>query len=131
MVEDSVTDGRRVAQLLASEVTGRAGDLADLVVDDADRDADPTEDGAHAYDVRQTGAGGTDGRRVASVHLQPDRVRLDVRAAPVVALETAADLDLRARPRATTPPSTVVFVERGAETKRAADLLGVVARADD
>jgi hypothetical protein len=117
MVEDRITDGRRIAQLLASEVDGRAGALADLSVTNARRDVEPTADGARAYDVE------LDGEAVATAFVQPDRVRIEVSRAPERVLSVAADAGLRARPKATRPPRTVVFVETGAEVKRATDAL--------
>ncbi len=123
MVEDRITDGRRIAQLLASELEGREdGELARVSVVDADRDVDPTEDGARAYDVSR------DGDRLARVFVHPDRVRLELGFEPRTALEAAADVDLRARPKATTPPRTLVFVENGAAVKRATDVLEAVSR---
>jgi hypothetical protein len=50
MVEDTVTDGKRIAQLLASELTGLdEGLLEDISVADADPDAVPTDAGTEAY----------------------------------------------------------------------------------
>ncbi len=125
MVEDRITDGRRIAELLASEVEGRAGDLADISVADADREVEPSVDGTPAYDVA---AGG---ERIARAFVHPDRVRLEVEADPERALTAARDLDLRARPVGADPPRTAVFVESGAEAKRAGDVLGAVARDSD
>ena len=52
MVVDEITDGRRIAQLLSSEVHGReSGSLGRLSVVDADRDVEPTEFGAFAYGI--------------------------------------------------------------------------------
>jgi len=52
MVEDRVTDGKRIAQLLASELSGREdGDLDTVSVVDADPDAEPVPDGSTAYRV--------------------------------------------------------------------------------
>jgi hypothetical protein len=124
MVEERITDGRRIAQLLASEVDGREGDLAGLAVTRADRDVEPTPEGARAYDVSRAAA---DADPLAVVYVQPDRVRVEVTVAPDAALDAAREADLRARPRSSTPPAAVVFVESGAESKRAADVLGVVA----
>ena len=123
MVEDRITDGRRIAQLLSSELEGREdGELARLSVTDADRDIEPTEDGARAYDVSR------DGDRLARVFVHPDRIRLEFETGPDVALEAADDVDLRARPKATTPPRTLVFVESAAAVKRATDVLEAVSR---
>jgi hypothetical protein len=50
-MEDRLTDGRRIAELLAAELDGLGGALADVAVRDADRDTTPTADGAYAYRV--------------------------------------------------------------------------------
>jgi len=125
MVEERVTDGRRIAELLASEVEGRAGALAALSVADADRDAEPSVDGTRVYGVVRS-SGDTE-TEIARAFAQPDRVRLELSLAPERALADARERNLRARPRASEPPATLVFVESGAATKRAADLLGAVA----
>lgn len=123
MVEDRITDGRRIAQLLASELEGREdGELARFSVADADRDVEPTEDGTRAYDVSR------DGDRLARVFVHPDRTRIELEVRPDVGLEAAQALDLRARPKATTPPRTLVFVESGGAVKRATDVLEEVSR---
>ena len=123
MVEDRITDGRRIAQLLASELEGREdGELARFTVTDADRDVEPTEDGTRAYDVTR------DDERFARVFVQPDRARIEIDAEPASALEAAEDVGLRVRPKATNPPRTLVFVESGAEVKRATDVLETASR---
>ncbi|GAA0518059.1 hypothetical protein SAMN04488066_1198 [Halorubrum aquaticum] len=60
MVEDRLTDGVRIGQLLASEVTGDRGRLRGLDVTDADPDVEPTADGALAFRLVEV-AGGGDG----------------------------------------------------------------------
>jgi len=75
MVEDRITDGRRIAQLLASELTGlERGPLADVAVVDADTDVEPTPEGAFAYRVTH------DGTAVAVVRVTPETARLTVQA---------------------------------------------------
>jgi hypothetical protein len=111
MVDERLSDGRRIAQLLASEVTGHAGDLAALSVTDADPDVAPTPDGAFAYGIDR------DGDRLASAFVQPDRVRVEFERAVDVAAEAAAEAGLRVRPKAVEPPRTLVFVEDGAQVK--------------
>ena len=114
MVEDSVADGRRIAELLASEVDGRVdGALAALAVVNADRSAAGTPDGERAYDVERAVEGSWDdartrhapdesrGELLARVFLHADRVRVEFEAGQRVAAETAAELDLRTRPKAT------------------------------
>jgi hypothetical protein len=75
MVGDRITDGKRIAQLLASELDGRSdGPLAGVAVVDADPDVEPAPGGAHAYDVV---SGDT---TVANVLLHPDSVSVIVPA---------------------------------------------------
>ncbi len=67
MVGDSIDDPVRIAQLLASELTGlETGRLAAIDVADADSDVDPQPEGATAYTIeyQQT--------PVAAVVLYPD-----------------------------------------------------------
>jgi hypothetical protein len=124
MVEDRITDGRRIAQLLSSEIDGREdGELTHFAVTNADRDAEPTADGAHAYDVTRHDD------RIARAFLHDDRAHLEFEAGQDVAAEAASAADLRVRPKATEPPKTLVFVESGAEVKRATDVIQQVSRA--
>ncbi|MFC6787709.1 hypothetical protein ACFQFH_18190 [Halobaculum halobium] len=123
MVADRTTDGVRIAQLLASELTGDGDALADVRVSDADPDTEPTTQGARAYQVRIDGGdasdAGRDGDRLlAEVYVHPDRARVEFVVAPDAAASAAKDAGLRVRPKAVTPPRTVVFVEDGAQVKR-------------
>lgn len=113
MVERRLSDGVRIAQLLASELAGHGGPLADVAVVDADPDAEPTPDGTFAYAVEH------DGRRLATVHVHPDRARIEFVDRPADAADAARERDLRVRPTATDPPRTLVFVADGAGVKRA------------
>jgi len=111
VVDERVTDGRRIAQLLASELTGlKTGPLADLAVVDADPEVTPTEDGPVAYAIEHAGT------RVGTVRLFPDRlsVRLDAAgdAAPVQSLPTRR-----------TEAGLVLSVESGAAVKPAVDAI--------
>jgi len=117
MVEKEVRDGRRIAELLASELTGRGvGVFADVTVENADLDVEPTEFGERAYDVTR------DGTQVASVFVHPDRAHVEFRVGLEDARDAAADLGLRVRPKATDPPRLLVFVENGVEVKRTIDV---------
>ena len=121
MVEDRITDGRRIAELLSSEIDGREdGELARFAVTNADRDVEPTADGARAYDVTR------DDERIARAFVHEDRARLEFEAGQDAAAEAASDAGLRVRPKAPQPPKTLVFVESGAEVKRATDVLQAV-----
>ncbi|MFB6196260.1 MAG: hypothetical protein ABEI80_08805 [Haloplanus sp.] len=113
MVDTSLDDGVRIAQLLASDLVGHEGRLADVTVTDADPDVDPTTDGSRAYVVR------TADRPLATAFVHPDRARLEFRVAHEAVVDAAREAGLRARPKAVDPPRTIVFVEDGAEVKRA------------
>lgn len=77
MVDDRITDSKRIAQLLASELTGlESGTLAAVDVVDADPDATPTESGTVAYRVK------AEGREIAAVLLFPERVEVHFGVAP-------------------------------------------------
>ncbi|MFB6299005.1 MAG: hypothetical protein ABEH65_01955 [Halobacteriales archaeon] len=124
MIEDRVTDGKRIAQLLASELDGREdGDLNRIAVDGAEPDAEPSSTGTRAYDIMAEGA------PIATVYIQPDRARIEFNHGVERALETATEQNLRARPAATDPPRTLVFVDDGGAVKRAVAV--VVAAAAD
>jgi hypothetical protein len=120
MVEDVLRDGPRIAQLLASELSGRdGGALGAVTVTDADRAAEPTPEGAHAYAIAVEGArvatvGITD--RTARIAFE-DRPTLD--APPWVADET----DLALEADASGEDSPVLVVESGRGVKRAVDVL--------
>ncbi|MFB6301508.1 MAG: hypothetical protein ABEH78_01405 [Haloferacaceae archaeon] len=113
MVERRLSDGVRIAQLLASELEGHEGRLAGVALADADPDVEPTADGTLAYAVER------DGRRLAAAYVHPERVRVEFVDAPARAAEAARERGLRVRPTATDPPRTLVFVEDGAAVKRA------------
>ena len=117
MVTDRLTDGRRIAQLLSSEITGDKEDLSALSVTDADPDVEPTADGALAY--RATLNADTPAHQVgvADIFIQSDRVRVEFRVAPDVAADAGTTANLRVRPKAVEPPRTIVFVEDGAQVK--------------
>jgi len=125
MVEDRLTDGRRIAQLLASEVEGDRDRLPGASVADADRDVEPTADGAFAYAVVR----GDD--RLAEVYVHPDRARVELPIGQASAAEAAARADLRVRPKAVQPPRTLVFVEDGAQVKRVVPVLSAALDAAD
>lgn len=121
MVTDELQDGIRIAQLVASEITGHTDPPFDaLAVEDADLDVEPTVDGARAYDVTY------DGDLLATMFVHPDRAHLELSLGLEEARQVAEDRRLRTRPKAVEPPRLLVFVENGAEAKR---VLGVLAAA--
>ena len=126
MVEERTTDGKRIAQLLSSEVSGREDSGLDaLDVVNADADVEPSADGELAYEIARKD-GGSGGETLAEVYVHEDRARIEFRAAVDAAAEAAESADLRVRPKAVRPPRTLVFVEDGAEVKRATDVLVAV-----
>jgi len=109
MVEDRVTNGKRIAQLLASELTGlQTGPLERMGVDDADRDATPAETGTLAYRITD------DGDPVGEVYLYPEDTEIELEFEP----ELPADSPLSAGTSKET-----VQVTSGAQVKAAVDLL--------
>lgn len=121
MVEEHLRDGKRIAQLLASEVDGV---VDGAVIVDADPDVEPTDDGAFAYAIDRADTGSErddeeteDTHYIAEVYVQPDRARVEFLVAPDVAAEHAEEAGLRVRPKAVRPPRTLVFVEDGAQVK--------------
>lgn len=138
MVETEIRDGRRIAELLASEIDGRqSGSLARLSVTDPDRSVEGTPDGERAYDVRRL-SDDRDPRReptpenagelFARVFVHEERVRMDIRVGRdrVVEAATVASLAVRSHPD---PQRAVVFVERAADVKRAIDVLAAASEA--
>jgi len=121
MVEDRVTDGERVAQLLASELSGRSdGPLSRFSVVDADRDAEPSPEGTVAYGVA------VDGERVGAVRLYPEGAGIDFEADPdavdvELVVEAVRGPGLSSEP--TADGTAVLTVEFGAAVKRAVDAL--------
>lgn len=82
MVKDTISDGRRIGQLLASELTGlNRGPLSEVAVVDADRDVEPTPEGAFAYRVT------ADETEVAVVEVTPETARLQLEDTPAVVPE--------------------------------------------
>ena len=118
MADERVTNGKRIAQLLASEVTGRTdGPLGRLAVTNADPDVEPSVDGALAYEIER------DGEPFATVSVQSDRARIDLCTGIEAAVEVAECEGLRIRPKAVEPPQVLLFVESGAAVKRAVAVL--------
>lgn len=112
MVTDRVTDGKRIAQLLASELRGHEdGALGELSMTDA-RDVEGSIDGEFAYAVERGN------ERVAEVYVHEDRVRVEFRAGVDAAADAGDEADLRVRPKAVRPPRTLVFLEDGVQVKR-------------
>lgn len=107
MVEDHITDGKRIAQLLASELTGlEEGPLENVEVIDADPDAMPADSGIEAYQIHHRS------KPVAAVSLHPEHA--------VISFQT--DRSLPETPL-TVQGGTDLEVTSGAEVKRAVDAI--------
>lgn len=127
MVEKRTTDGKRIAQLLSSEVSSRQDSGLDaLEVVNADADVEGSVDGELAYEVALEDGATDDSEILAEVYVHEDRVRVEFRQRVDAAAETAESVGLRVRPKAVRPPRTLVFVEDGAEVKRATDVFVAV-----
>lgn len=111
MVEDRTTDPTRIAQLLASELTGlETGPLAAVAVTDADRDAEPSSEGVVAYHVTHAD------ERVGRVVLFPDRVDFLLTVRDALPSEPALPVE-------TTDEGVRIRIESGSAVKRAVDVL--------
>ncbi|MFC6975756.1 hypothetical protein ACFQL1_15560 [Halomicroarcula sp. GCM10025709] len=120
MVEDRVTDGKRIGQLLASELTGLdRGPLGSVSVVDADPDVEPTPEGALAYRLTAGEAS------VGTVSVTPSTARLE--------LVTTVDPELPDYAAVTveqTDSGTVLIAHSGAAVKQLVDVIAATLRSD-
>jgi hypothetical protein len=115
MVEDAITDPKRIAELFASELTGLAtGPLAAVTVVDADPDATPSPDGTVAYALE------SDGKRVGRVSLYPESAVVDL--GDGVAAESSA-LERDGLAVEETDDGVVLRLSIGAAVKSAVDVV--------
>ena len=128
MVEDRITDGKRIAQLLASELIGlTAAPMDRFGVDDANPDAEPSAQGTFAYAIDH------DGNRIGEVFVHDESARIDVFVDDDAAVDGTAteptDSDSTAADGltvATTDGVIRMHVEYGAAVKRAIDRLAAI-----
>ena len=126
MVEERITDGKRIAQHLSSEIHGRSGGvLGSLSIVDADPGVEPSEPGTHAYRIERNG------RPFVSVTVEPNRCRLEFLpgACPGTSIENVTSYDGLSTDRSSDTPT--VIVEYAAAVKRAVDVIRVVAEEGD
>jgi hypothetical protein len=115
MVEDRITDGKRIAELLSSELSARgSGPLAEISVVDADRDATPSKDGTPAYGIARNSA------QIGVVSLFPEYARVTLTVSAETVVESAPENGVPARREGS---DAVLRVESGAAVKRAVDLI--------
>ena len=113
MVKDRITDGKRIGQLLASELTGlERGPLGAVAVVDADPDVEPEATGAFAYRIE------ADGETVGTVAVTESTARLQ--------LERPTAIDPARDDVTVEDDGRTVVAHSGAAVKR---LVDVVARA--
>lgn len=143
MVQNRLNDGKRIAQLLSSELTGDQRTLETVVVADADPDVEPTAEGGFAYRIVAVAADavGTDDRgrptlaadslsdvdsdvaAVASVFVHPERARIEFDCWTAAAGEAVADSKLTVE---TADEKHIIFVDDGAEVKRVLPIIRAV-----
>ncbi len=134
MVIDEITDGKRIGQLLASEIHGhQRGNLGLVAVTDADPDVEPTETGAYAFAVTFDGQADREpstASRFAAVYIYPEHVQVVFTRGGSTAL-AAADrygLSSGSEPAAAQPSvGDVVVVGNGGEVKAALRVFRAVA----
>lgn len=121
MVENQVTEGRRIAELLASELDGRTDGWFDQVtIANVDQDVEPSVQGRAAYDIV------INAKTRGTVYLHPQRVRVELndRIADLTAAAHAAGLPVRRK--ASGPPTVVILLENGAAVKPVLDVIEVL-----
>lgn len=125
MTSDRITDGRRIAELLASEVSARTdGPLAGLSLVDVRSDAEGSEVSTFVYGIDVDGE-----TRLADVYIHDDRARLEFRSGLASVPEAGEEAGLRVRPKAVEPPRALVFIESGAAVKRVLDVISAATEA--
>jgi hypothetical protein len=133
MVDDDIRDPDRIATLLRAELEGLSDPPFDSLsivapagTDDAGESAgtDDAGESAGTDDAGEPAFVALDGEdRVFEATKQDDRLVLEFKRRPDAVLDAAEAAGLPARPKATRPPGTVVFVERAAAVKRVIDVL--------
>lgn len=118
MVDPEIRDGDRIAELLAAEIEGFEDSPFDAmgVVYSGETGTAADPDGP-VYTVT------VDGETLFETMVQEDRIYLEFRRLQAEIADAAEAEGLRVRPKATRPPATLVFVERGADVKRVIDVL--------
>ncbi len=128
MVEDHVSDGKRIAELLSSELTGLdVGPLSAVSVTDADPAVEPTADGALAYRISH------EGLVVGSVFVTPSAASVAFEEDPVESVDLASAVEDVGHPGLSLVDDpgdgevpVRVDVDNGAAVKAAVDVLRAV-----
>jgi hypothetical protein len=124
VVEDRLSDGKRIAELLSSELTGlAAGPLEDVAVTDANPDVEPTDEGPMAYGITY------EGNRVATVSVMPAVALLALEESIARSVDLAAviaEVDHPDVAPGEADQSTRLRIESGAGVKATVDVLRTV-----
>lgn len=119
MVGTEIRDGDRIASLLRAEIEGFEdapfGEMTVEEATDGERRADELNREVFGVQYR--------GDALFEVVIQEERALLEFRSHNAAVGDAAREEGLRVRPKATDPPRTLVFVERGADVKRVIDVL--------
>lgn len=125
MVVDRLTDGKTIGKHLSSEIHGHeSGVLGRLSIIEADPDAEPSEGGTFAYAIAVDGENGT---KIAEAYLHPEQLRVDFLVEATQAAVAGEGTHLSIESNDTEPPRTRVFVQSGAEVKKALRVVRSVA----
>lgn len=125
MVRDSISDGKRIGQLLASEMTGlERGALSGVELVDVDESAEPSPGGTRAYGLAR------DGRQFGTVYLVPEAVEVHLRHPDPAESQTSDPFVDSSTSAVETDAETVLRVESGAAVKRAVDGIRTVLTAE-
>ncbi|MDS0283629.1 hypothetical protein [Haloarcula onubensis] len=115
MVEDRITDGKRIGQLFASELTGlERGPLGAVSVEDAEPDVEPTPAGAFAFRVA------ADGQAIGTVTVTETTARLE--------LDEPTDFESERDDVTVEESGTVVVAHSGAAVKTLVDVVAEALR---
>ncbi len=114
MVEETITDPARIASLLRAEIEGHTDPPFDSMQVEPMAGEDP---GDPVFAIV------ADGEGLCTATHGPERLVLEWGWQPEAVAAAAEAAGLRARPKATTPPATIVFLERAAAVKRVIDVL--------
>lgn len=119
MVDTEIKDGDRIASLLRAEIEGfEEAPFGEMTVEEVTGVESGSGDlNREAFGVRYRGD------VLFGVVVQEDRALLEFRSDNAAVRDAAQEEKLRVRPKATEPPRTLVFVERGADVKRVIDVL--------
>lgn len=109
MVDNRITDGKRIAQFLSSELTGlHGGILSRVTVVDAEPAVEPSADGSRAYQIA------LDESPIATVLVYPERAEVRLSEARVWQGEAGNGVRI---------DESTLTIESAAAVKRAVDCL--------